>query len=125
MKEPDKAMQAFLKSFEFDLPRAELCCEIGYLFKAKEDYERAIFWFELALSLKKPENSWGFFFHDYWGYIPAIELSICHYGLGHLKEAFQYNEEAGVWKPNDASVIYNRRFYQTLNSQPSKIEENP
>lgn len=117
LNKPDRAMQAFLKSFEYDLPRAEHCCEIAYLYKSKHDYQRAIFWFSQALTLKKPENNWGFLFHDYWGYIPAIELSVCYYRVGNLKEAVTLNEQAGTYKPDDPAVIYNRQFYKTLNSQ--------
>lgn len=124
LNEPEKALQAFIKGFQYDLPRAEHCSEIGYIYKSRADYERAAFWFQLALSLIKPQNSWGFFYHDYWGYIPAIELSVCYYKLGNIRKAVEYNEEAGKWKPDDPAVLHNRKFYQSLNYQPTKTEEN-
>lgn len=108
----DKAFTSFLVSFRYDLPRAEHCCEIGYLYKSRQDYHRALFWFDLATRLKKPEENWGFFYHDYWGYIPLIELSVIYYWLGDLETAIEYNERAASVKPEDRAVRYNQQFYK-------------
>ena len=40
---------------------------------------KALFWFELAAGLKKPEQSWGFFMQEFWGFIPNIQLSVCSF----------------------------------------------
>ncbi len=108
-----------LRSFIYDTPRAEVCCEIGYIYKSKEDYNRAAFWFRLATTLKKPENCWGFIKEDFWGYIPFIELVVCCDRLGMTKLAEEYNEFAGKLKPDDPSVDYNRQYFKSR-----KTEEN-
>jgi glycosyltransferase involved in cell wall biosynthesis len=107
-------LQSLLRSFEYAVPRAEACCQIGYYFKAQRCYTEALFWFELATKLKKPENSWGFFQEDYWGYIPCVELCVCHYALGNRQEAIRYNNQAAAFKPNDPAVIYNQNFFREL-----------
>jgi tetratricopeptide (TPR) repeat protein len=38
--ESEKALLAMLRSFAYDLPRAERCCQIGYYFKDRGDYRR-------------------------------------------------------------------------------------
>lgn len=111
---PEKQHLALLRSFLYDTPRAEICCALGYLYIAKEDYKRAIFWFRLAISLQKPENCWGFLQEDYWGYIPCMELAVCYDRLGNVPLAEMYNELAGKCKPDDPSVAYNRRYFQSL-----------
>lgn len=108
----EKSIQSFITAFRYDLPRAEHCCEIGYLYKTRRDYHRALFWFDMAARLKRPENNWGFYFNDYWGYIPYIELSVIHYWLGNLDVAIEYNERAAAIKPDDKAVLYNRKFYE-------------
>ncbi|HPT88120.1 MAG TPA: glycosyltransferase [Bacillota bacterium] len=108
----EKSLQSFLASFRYDLPRAEHCCEIGYLYKARKDYQRALFWFDLASRLNQPKENWGFYFNDYWGYIPNIELSVIHYWLGDLEKAIEYNERAAAVKPEDKSILFNRKFYE-------------
>ncbi|WP_420825890.1 glycosyltransferase [Scopulibacillus daqui] len=56
-----KAAAYALKSFEYDIPRAEFCCRIGFYFFNKNDYHKALFWYKLATALEKPEDNWGFF----------------------------------------------------------------
>ncbi len=104
---------ALTRSFIYDTPRAEICCQIGYIYKTRGDYYKAVFWFQLATTLKKPENSWGFFQNDFWGYVPCIELSVCYDRLGCRKEAERYNELAGKYKPNDPAVEYNRIYFES------------
>lgn len=108
------SLKAMLRSFEYDTPRAELCCQIGYYYKTKENYHQALFWFDLATRLKKPENRWGFLNHDSWGYIPCIELCVCYHKLGNLEKAIEYNNKAAEYKPNDSSVLYNKKYFEEL-----------
>ena len=103
-----------IRSMEYDTPRAELCCQIGYYYKNKKNYNQALFWFDLATKLKKPENSWGFINHDSWGYIPCIELSVCYDKIGNIEEAIKYNNKAAEYKPDDPSVLYNKKYFEGL-----------
>jgi len=109
-----KSLTTMLKSFEYDIPRAEACCQIGYYFKTIESYEQALFWFDLATKL--PKNSWGFIQEDYWGFIPCIELCVCYYKLGKIEEAIKYNNKAAEYKPNYPAVIYNKQFFERFNT---------
>ncbi len=113
----DDYLKTLLRSFEYAAPRAEICCQVGYHFKDRAKYEEAVFWFDLATKLQKPINSWGFRREDYWGYIPCMELCVCHYRLGNLKAAIKYNNKAGTYKPNDPAVTYNRKFFGQLKNK--------
>ncbi|NPV91335.1 MAG: glycosyltransferase [Firmicutes bacterium] len=106
------SLRAMLRSFEFATPRAEICCQIGYHYKNVSDYASALFWFELATRLKKPENNWGFIRNDCWGYTPCIELAVCYDKLGNIEEAIKYNNMAGEHKPNNPSVLYNKKYFE-------------
>ena len=108
------SLRAMIRSMEYDTPRAELCCQIGYYYKNKKNYNQALFWFDLATKLKKPENSWGFINHDSWGYIPCIELSVCYDKIGNIEEAIKYNNKAAEYKPDDPSVLYNKKYFEGL-----------
>ncbi len=55
-----QALNACFRSFEFDEPRAKICCDIGKYFLDREQYNQAIFWYELALTRKINETSGGF-----------------------------------------------------------------
>ncbi len=105
---------ALLRSLEYDVPRAETCCALGYHFKAKGDYRLAAYWFLQALDAAEPPESRGFVQPECHGYIPCIELAVCYDRLGRKEEAFRFNEKAAAFKPGDPSVEYNRKYFETL-----------
>lgn len=107
-------LRALLKSFEYDTPRAEICCQLGYYYLSNKEYEKAIFWYKLVLELEKPIDNWGFIQHDYWGYIPCIQLCVCYERLGNIEEAIKYNDRAAEYKPNDPAVEYNRNYFKNI-----------
>lgn len=113
----EEQLKALTRSFIYDTPRAETCCALGYVWISKADYKRAAFWFHLATTLQKSEENWGFIRKDCWNYIPCIELAVCYDKLGLMDLAEHYNEEAGKFKPDDPSVAYNRRYFQSLKSK--------
>lgn len=106
-----EALAAMFRSFQFDTPRAELCCQVGYYFKQREQWRRAAFWFDLAANLEKPQNSWGFIQEDCWGYIPLIECAVCYDKLGDYARAERYNNKASEFKPNAPEVMYNKKYF--------------
>ena len=105
----EKILPILLKSFQYDSPRAEICCEIGYYYKNMKQYSTALKWFQLAASLGKPDNL-GFVLQDYWGYIPNIECCVCCCHLNDFEQAVQFNERASSFKPDAPAVKINREF---------------
>lgn len=112
-----KEFAAMTESFLYDTPRAELCCQLGYYFKEQEDYRKAAFWFETALHLEKPKDSWGFIQHDCWGYIPSIECAVCCDKLGDYDGAKLFNELAATFRPGSAAVAHNRSYFASRKAQ--------
>ena len=117
----ENALKTLLRSFSFETPRAEICCQIGYYFSNIKKYDKAIFWFDLAARLKKPQNSWGFILHDYWDYIPYMELCVCHDRLGNIDEAVKYNDKAAKCKPDNAAVLYNKKYFDSIKNKKKNI----
>lgn len=107
-----KELESLLRSFQYDNPRGEVCCQIGYYFKQQEKYHQAIFWFELVLGLEKPVNSWGFYQEDFWNYIPSLECAVCYDKIGNYERAEYFNEIAGQHKPDSSAVAHNRKYFE-------------
>ena len=114
----DKVLSTLFKSFEYDTPRAEICCEIAYYYKEAEDYHKAIFWFELALKLEK--NSKGFILNDYWDYTPAIELCVCYSKIGDLAKSYHYHQLSAKFKPTASGVLYNEDYFKQIGYPPEE-----
>lgn len=122
--EKEKVLKTLFKAFEHDAPRAEVCCYIAAFYRETEDYNKAIIWYETALALEKPNPHMDYVMHDYWGYIPCIELCHCYYKTGNISEAIRYNEMAAQYKPHDPGIAQNKEFFSNLLVELAR-EENP
>jgi glycosyltransferase involved in cell wall biosynthesis len=118
--QPQKALESFFRSFAYDRPRAELCCQIGYFYQNQEDFKSAAFWFELILTLEKPSNIWGFVQQECWDYIPFIECTVCYDRLGDYKRAQEYNNQALLIQPNSISALKNQMYLESKIKQENK-----
>lgn len=117
LKDESMALNSLFKSFEYDIPRAEVCCNLGQYFISKKNYSLAIFWLEQALSKKYDISSGGFFTKDYYDFVPLIELCVCYYNLGNIPLAIEYNEKAGKVKPTNESYLNNKAFFEKLKAE--------
>ena len=108
------ALTTLLRSMSFDLPRAELCCEIGKYFLEHKNYHNAIYWYETALNIPKNEYAGGFMLTDCYNYIPLLQLCVCYDRLGERQKAKEYNERAGAYKPYSKSYLYNKQYFDSL-----------
>jgi glycosyltransferase involved in cell wall biosynthesis len=109
--QPEKILPALFQSFAYDIPRAELCCEIGFYFAERQAYQLAVFWYEQALKTPRNDQSGAFVLPDCYGYIPAIQLCVCYDRLGNLAAAKQYNDLAGKFKPDAEAYQHNRDYF--------------
>ncbi len=111
---------SLLKSLVFDVPRAEACCDIGKYFLERGMYEVAIFWYKLAADKKYDEKKGGFHSPDCYGYVPNIQLCVCYDKLGDYEKASYYNDIAGTYKPENESVLYNKKYFESVLNNYSK-----
>ncbi len=107
----EEALRSLLRSFLYDVPRAELCCDVARHFFDRKQYDRAVYWYTRALECKPNEKRGGFISTDCYGYIPCIQLCVCYDALGQREKAIIYNGLAGRFKPDSAAVAANRRYF--------------
>ncbi len=108
------ALTTLLRSMSFDLPRAELCCEIGKYFLEHGNFHNAIYWYETALNTPKNDHPGGFVLPDCYDYVPFLQLCVCYDRLGDCQKAKEYNERAGNCKPYSEAYLYNKRYFESL-----------
>ena len=113
------AFLSLLNSFFFDSPRAEICCELGNFFFARENNSSAIYWYQQALEVTPKEFHTGFQQPDCYGFTPSIQLCMCHYRLGNFALAKKYNNDAGMFKSNHAAYLHNKAFFEQLENDVS------
>lgn len=114
LERPEQALRALLRSFTYDRPRAEVCCELGRWFFQRENLSLAAYWYALALTCVRDDSRGGFVSPDCYGYLPCIQLCVCYDHLGDRERARAFNELASACKPDDPAAARNRAYFQTL-----------
>lgn len=113
MGQEETALTTLLRSMSYDLPRAELCCEIGKYFLEHGNIRNAIYWYETALNVPKNEYAGGFMLPDCHDYVPLLQLCVCYDRLGERYKAREYNERAGACKPYSRAYLYNKQYFDS------------
>ena len=113
-KQDEMALDALFHSFCYDIPRAEICCDIGKHFFDRQRYQTAIYWYEQAKAQTLTSAAKGFRSPECYDYIPNIQLCMCYYKEGDLARAEQYNEKAGEIRPDSKSYLHNKKFFESL-----------
>jgi glycosyltransferase involved in cell wall biosynthesis len=121
-KDKNNMLKSLFRSFEYDIPRGDVCCLIGSYYFNESDYVKAIYWYKSALESKKPDENSGFVTHDYWGYTPCIQLCICYFRIGNTEDSIKYNNLAANYKPNDSSVVYNKTFFENISDKNKEVK---
>jgi glucose-1-phosphate thymidylyltransferase len=119
-----KGREFILKSFQFDLPRPELCCRLGYSFIREKKYKKAAFWYRLATNFEKKDEDAAFFNRSYSTWIPHVQLCICYYHLGDFEKSYFHNEKARGYRPLNEHILYNKKLLEPY-VKPIKTISNP
>lgn len=109
-----QALAALFYSMQLDVPRAEICCEIGKFFLSHAQYHMAIYWYQAAVECKRQDEAGGFVQEDCYGYIPYLQLCVCYDRIGETEKARKYNQKAGQCKPDDEIVKRNEQYFSNL-----------
>lgn len=120
--ESEKELQSVLRSFQYDQPRPEFCCRLGFYFLSKNQLTAAVYWYKQAGACQQDEVNWGFHDHSYTTWLPNLQLCVCYDRLGDHRQAYHYNEIAYQYRPEDVSILHNKKYLESL-LQSSGMEE--
>ena len=117
LKDHDNKMSSILRSFEYDTPRPEACCRLGFHFMEQWKNKEAIYWYEQALIVTEPPNT-PFQNKTFTTWLPHLQLCVLYDRLQQYELANSHNEKARNFKPNDEKILANQKyFYQILKKQ--------
>lgn len=108
----EKEIDALLKSLVYDVPRPEVSCRMGDLYKEQKLYEKAIIWYHLATNVST-ENIMGFRQESYSTWYPYLQLCVCYWNIGEKELAVEYNNKAKAYRPHDPAVLKNEEFFNS------------
>lgn len=108
----EAALNAFLYSLTLDVPRAEICCEIGKNFLERKWYRQAAYWYGQALTAPTRKENGGFFMAECHGFVAYMQLCVCYDRMGCHEQAFFFHKKAQEEKPDDPAVKYNADYFR-------------
>ena len=109
-----KALESALRSLQYDSPRAEFCCRIGYHFLQKNQIKNAIFWYGTATKLEQITDHWGFRNLACSTWLPHLQLCVCYDRIGNYELAYEHNEEARRYRHDDPKVLQNKTYLESI-----------
>jgi glycosyltransferase involved in cell wall biosynthesis len=107
-------LYSYFRSFDYDVPRSEICCDIGKYFYEREKHQQSIEWYKIALENDINDFQDGYRISDAYDIIPAIHLCASYEKLGEIEKSIYYHEMTKKFNPNHPAVIRNNHYFESL-----------
>jgi glycosyltransferase involved in cell wall biosynthesis len=113
LNNPKQEIEWVLKTFQYDRPRPEAACRLGYYFLEKQQIDQAIYWYEYALQYPSPSDRMAITNHAFSTWLPHLQLCVCYDHIGEFEKAYEHNEKARNYQPNNPHVLHNKTYLET------------
>jgi glycosyltransferase involved in cell wall biosynthesis len=113
----DKEWECTLKSLELDVPRPEFSCRFAERFLQKDQFQQAIFWYELALRDQAGVSDRAIENYPFKTWLPHKQLGLCYYRTGNYERSLHHNKLAQQYLPHDQGIETNIRLLESLVSK--------
>ncbi|MFJ8087654.1 glycosyltransferase [Lysinibacillus sp. NPDC095746] len=113
LNDPENNLSSILRSFEYDIPRPEACCRLGFIFMEQAKTYEAIFWYEQALNIKQNPNA-PFQNKTFTTWLPHLQLCVLFDRLQQYELANAHNELARSFLPNDEKILHNKKYFDRI-----------
>ncbi|WP_106767811.1 glycosyltransferase family 2 protein [Paenibacillus faecalis] len=107
-------LPALFRSFEYDKPHSDICCQIGEILLQREMIHPAIYWFEQATQLVIPSDQLTMTQASFWTWVPHLKLCLCYDQLGQTERACYHNEIAMSFYADHPSMLHNQSYFQKI-----------
>lgn len=74
--------------------------------------------------MEKPIDSWGPMIEACWTWLPHLQLCVCYDRIGKHELAYEHNEIARKYRPENTQVLYNKNYLEGVLGKAKKEEIN-
>ncbi|MGE7910703.1 glycosyltransferase [Lysinibacillus xylanilyticus] len=113
LNDTENNLSSIFRSFEYDIPRPEACCRLGFHFMEQAKNYEAIFWYEQALLIKQNLNA-PFQNKTFTTWLPHLQLCVLFDRLQQYETANSHNELARSFLPNDERILHNKTYFDRI-----------
>ncbi|MCR8845361.1 glycosyltransferase [Paenibacillus sp. SC116] len=114
LNQESERLSVLFRSFEYDKPHSDICCQIGEWMLTNKRHHQAIYWFEQATQLVIPSDQLTMTQSSTWTWIPNLKLCVCYDQMGQPEKACYYNEIALSYYPDHPSMLYNQNYFKRI-----------
>lgn len=115
LSDNNNAKLNLIRSFYYDIPRAEALCKLADIYFNENNYQKACYWYNLALKDKCNLTSGAFVQKIYYDVYPLLQLCVCYYYLGDIKKAKECNNKVGKIDSKIPVYVKNKALFDKLN----------
>jgi glycosyltransferase involved in cell wall biosynthesis len=106
------------ESIKMEDRRAEPFYELANYWLGKENYDKAIQWYEMCLSVRRPKDLLATYQPEYQTWLPCLQLCVCYNHIGDIKKAYEYNKRVLEYRPHDSRALNNDRILSESLKKP-------
>jgi predicted SAM-dependent methyltransferase len=112
-----KFKEHIYESMKVEEQRAEPYYLLGQFYMNKQQWNKAIHWFELCTHVKRSKDLLAYYEPDYSGYLPFLNLTIAYNNIGDTKKARECNKKALEYRPKDERMLNNERIFSRIDKK--------
>ncbi|KGX89280.1 GT-D fold domain-containing protein [Pontibacillus marinus] len=101
---------AQVRSLDNGTINSEYCCEMAYYYFIRDDFKTAAYWYKQAVKVGEATGNSSHMSTT----TPHLQLSVCYWQLGDVKRAYDHNELARGFEPNNPSILQNKSFFEGI-----------
>lgn len=113
LNELKKAREYYFKCFEYINPSPDIMYNIAESFEIQNEYEKAIYWYEMILKLQN-ENFCTCSNLNYFNFNINLSLCVCNYELGFINKSYFHHIKCKELAPDNPCVIRNDEIFNSL-----------
>lgn len=122
-----EAEKILYESFQYDSPRANICCKLGYIYLYhKKNYRQALYWYKSAAEadLEYARNTGSFINSAFYTWLPHLQLCVCYDTIGNCCQAYYHNEIARQYETDHPSILSNKSYFEAVLTKKEREEED-
>jgi glycosyltransferase involved in cell wall biosynthesis/SAM-dependent methyltransferase len=107
-RDETKFKEHLFKSIAIEERRAEPFYLMAQYWESKQQWLRAAQWYEFCTAVKRPKDLLASYQPGLYTWQPALQLTVNFNNAGDLQKAYEWNEKALSYRPQDPRMINNK-----------------
>lgn len=109
-KDEEKFIYHIFESIKMEDRQAEPFYFLGLYYMNKQNWQRAVRWFEVCLQMERPKDLLSPYQPEYFTWLPALNACVCYNSIGEMQKAYDCNQRVLKYRPKDPRAVNNEKI---------------